>query len=393
MRFAWLSSLFTLIFLSLNLASAQVPSKDSAPGPNTIALPRSPKAIARVGVAPTRLFPNGTTSLGTIGAAQTTSVIGTTPLVPIAPTRAPVVVAPTTISSVTSPTTISSVNSPTAISPFLGQPVAPAPQAATAPMPSFAPMPPAPSFAQSAPAPAVTQTNNFIDSSSGAPNVSQAPAAQSSVDLRAGTSQVTGPQSSGPNSVQTPRCFPEGSQYDNWKIGAVYLHGWHDPTDAAPDKSGFNQLESNNRAALMQYALQNHIKIALPVSNRTLSSNGFRTWQGVSEGDIESAAVVACGGAGFAEKKMLIGFSDGGYKARQLACSSSFFNSVYAIGSPPTANTPACNSSNLTQINPHVFPPQGAAGASFQQNLASYANSDNSDTPSTATGARAAAVR
>ena len=375
MRIVRLFSTFTFIFLGQSLASAQGPVQAASQGSGQLALPRSPKAVVQGGVGPTRLFPNGV-------ASQVTAS-GGSPLVPVDPSRAPAAVAPTSV--LPTPT-------PAALSPFLFQPMAGAAPAAPMAMPSFAPPAAtgsAASFAPGAAAPA--PSNNYSYGSSGPSSMNQSPSAPSSVDLRAGTTQFTGPQSTGPNSVQSPRCFPEGSQYASWKIGAVYLHGWHDPTDAQPDTNGFNQLESNNREALMKYALDHHIKIALPVSPRVNSSRGFRTWAGVSDGDIENASNLACGGVGFAEKKMLIGFSDGGYKARQMACSSSFFNSVYAIGSPPTASTAPCNSPNLTQINPHVFPPQGAAGASFLQNLDSYASADG-DAPA-APPARAQATR
>lgn len=110
------------------------------------------------------------------------------------------------------------------------------------------------------------------------------------------------------------------------KVGTIYLHGWFDFSNTG---SGHNQLEASNRRKLQALADRTGKAVAVPVSNEANYNSRERSWlakppkQRPSARDklteIEAKAAAACGGRAFEQGLRLVGFSDGGYFAREAA--------------------------------------------------------------------------
>jgi poly(3-hydroxybutyrate) depolymerase len=116
-------------------------------------------------------------------------------------------------------------------------------------------------------------------------------------------------------------------------VGIIYLHGWFPATGT----SGYYiDLEKANRAQLQQLADTLGVRIAVPVSDQ-IHANGNRSWgssmvPGTAQNrlrQIESRARAACGGAALGSPRSLIGFSDGGYMAREIALQCAAKRSEY----------------------------------------------------------------
>lgn len=136
-------------------------------------------------------------------------------------------------------------------------------------------------------------------------------------------------------------CLPGSNESKDWPISAIYLHGYH--KESGYDLKNFRELELSNREKLMSYAIKHKIKIALPVAAK-FNNSGFRTWTGYNLNQVETLAQNACNGSKFADKMLLVGFSDGGYLARRASLNSkkgddcgasiSKYASIIAIGAP-----------------------------------------------------------
>lgn len=169
--------------------------------------------------------------------------------------------------------------------------------------------------------------------------------------------------------VQRVECFPTGSYAANWPIEAIYLHG-HFRRDGRGQK--FLDLENANRDKLQEIATRLRIKIAVPVSPRVNDKSGNREWNTLSLPDIESLARSACNNAPLAPRRAIIGFSNGGYKARDIAklsCSAqSRYPVILSIGAPLNTIKGACG--NLVTTPAHdKFP----SLSYFRTNLAAIA--------------------
>jgi hypothetical protein len=141
-------------------------------------------------------------------------------------------------------------------------------------------------------------------------------------------------------------CFPHGS---TGPIDAVYLHGLWKPL-GTPDANGFRNLERINRKVLNDLAVANNVRIALPVG--TVKA-GWTEWNGVSLADIEKRAIAACGGAPLAQKRALIGFSNGAQASGKLCNEATGYEKVLVLG--PPGKVPACPRA-VIEIPHHVFP-------------------------------------
>ncbi len=135
--------------------------------------------------------------------------------------------------------------------------------------------------------------------------------------------------------IQQPVYFPSTPDAKDWPVKVIYLHGLFKPST---DSDFYGTLETDNRDYLEGLARRLQLKIAVPVST-VVSSGGFRMWNGVSLAKIESQASVACG-VPLASTRALIGFSNGGYAARNisyLSCDQTDnYKKVIAIGFPET---------------------------------------------------------
>jgi len=156
--------------------------------------------------------------------------------------------------------------------------------------------------------------------------------------------------------IQSSTCIvPNGKP--NAPLSGIYLHGWFDSTNTA---SGFYvDLERSNRAQLQKLSDELGIRIAVPVAKETRTirsksgvSRTVRTWNPSQAAGsaakklkaIEAESEKACG-ATLAKPRSLIGFSDGGYLARELAlqCATKTdsYSKVLMIGAAPRfATTP-----------------------------------------------------
>lgn len=158
-------------------------------------------------------------------------------------------------------------------------------------------------------------------------------------------------------SAEIPKatCIPAGNS--NWPVQAIYLHGWF-KAEGAVDDNGFRRLEMNNRKALLDLANTYGIRIAAPLGPDT-NSRGMRRWGNSTLAQIETAAKNACGVSSLPEGRMLLGFSNGGFKARDIGmqpCDQlQEYSKILAIGTQQ-AIRPRCNG-KFVNVPPHVFPP------------------------------------
>jgi hypothetical protein len=168
------------------------------------------------------------------------------------------------------------------------------------------------------------------------------------------------PLATATESVQQAVCYPSNAEAKSWPVKAIYLHGLFKPSGS--DTFGFQKLEASNRAKLEKMAKDLHFRIALPVAQK-LSSKGFRQWQGTSLKQIEDAATKACGVTKLAPERALIGFSNGGYKVREISalpCSeTTSYVKILAIGAPDHSHPGKCAGGNqLVNKTLHDLPDQ-----------------------------------
>lgn len=171
------------------------------------------------------------------------------------------------------------------------------------------------------------------------------------------------------DNVQQAQCYPATEEAKNWPVKAIYLHGLFEPSGAG---TGYQNLEKKNMQQMKELAEKLKIRIALPRAQRitnytykvktrggtTQRTIRVRTWTGASLQEIENASRAACGGSQLADGRALIGFSNGGYRARRIAADvcqpNSGYSRIFAIGAPDSAGSVRC--SFLTDLNPHELP-------------------------------------
>jgi len=177
-------------------------------------------------------------------------------------------------------------------------------------------------------------------------------------------------------SVQNPQCFPQGPHAQQWPVKAVYLHGLF--TASGADTNGFRALEAGNRRKIEELANRLRIRIAVPVA--PVGRNRMRNWNTTTLPQIESAAARACGISALDKPRALIGFSNGGYKARQVAllpcAQTQDYLKILAIGAPNNTRDGACRG-QLVNRAPHVMPGMDF----FETHLSTLRNPNGAPTP------------
>lgn len=115
----------------------------------------------------------------------------------------------------------------------------------------------------------------------------------------------------GSRNIQKSDCLgPPGAP-----VKAIYMHGLFEKRGS----TGYTNLESKNRDKLEQLACKLNIRIAVPLSgNPTGQMHAWNTESNIK--DVEKKARDACGGS-LDVPRTLIGFSNGGYLARNIAAS------------------------------------------------------------------------
>jgi|GEM_PF-5031259 len=148
--------------------------------------------------------------------------------------------------------------------------------------------------------------------------------------------------------VHKYECYPKEEYASSWPVDAIYLHGLF--TADSADTNGWRKLEADNRVKLRAMADKLKIKIAIPVA--PIGGKNTRNWNSTSLAKIEAMAKQACGGKPLAKPRALIGFSNGGYKARQVAneaCGT--YSKVLALGAVQSGGSNSCG--NLVNHSRH----------------------------------------
>ncbi len=133
--------------------------------------------------------------------------------------------------------------------------------------------------------------------------------------------------------VQQAACI-RPSHNPKAEVGAIYLHGWFQ----FGGSSDHIALERNNRAQLQQLANTTGMTIAVPLADGN-NGQGERSWNpdqrpgsaAVALQRIEAKASAACGGARLAVPRKIIGFSDGGYMAREIGLQCAAKKPQYSV--------------------------------------------------------------
>lgn len=154
--------------------------------------------------------------------------------------------------------------------------------------------------------------------------------------------------------VPQAACIP--ADQTDWPVKAIYLHGWFEGAGSRLTHS--RRSEFDNRKHLEEMARRLQIRIALPIAP-SVNRNGMRSWNNSKLEDIEKLAVAACDGAPLAEERSLIGYSNGGFAAKNiglLPCDKlTHYSRVLSIGTQKTY-TPRCDG-KFVNVPAHVFPP------------------------------------
>jgi hypothetical protein len=162
--------------------------------------------------------------------------------------------------------------------------------------------------------------------------------------------------------AQTPHaaCIPDDPEAQKWPIKAIYLHGLF-KVDGVPDTTNSHQAEMANRQYLQKLAAHYrklHLRIALPIGSGISKANEHK-WNDESLQDIEAAAQSACHGAPLANRRAILGFSNGALKADRIsqlpASQIKDYKSIISIGSPMAGGSNNCNC--FTKEIVHRFPP------------------------------------
>ena len=166
------------------------------------------------------------------------------------------------------------------------------------------------------------------------------------------------PAAAGP-AIPQGTCLPEDTpESRDWPIKVIYLHGWFaaaGPTDTYGNRAG----ELANRDHLAALARRYHIRIAAPLGTQILPSNGMLQWGRADLQQIEQASMAACHVSVLPTGLALIGFSSGGFKARDiglLPCGKlARYNAILAVGTQ-TRLASRCDG-KFQNIPEHKFPP------------------------------------
>ena len=161
-------------------------------------------------------------------------------------------------------------------------------------------------------------------------------------------------------SVQQSECLPHLTKENSkWPVRAIYLHGLFKGA-GGPDTYGWRQLEAANRRKLEKMARKLHFRIAVPVAP-ILGATRVHQWNTTDLPQIEAAAARACGRK-LSPKRAIIGFSNGGYRARKIGlmpCSKlANYEMILAIGAPSNTRGSSCSSGGhkkLINVTPHSF--------------------------------------
>src|SRR5690349_52810 len=158
-----------------------------------------------------------------------------------------------------------------------------------------------------------------------------------------------------PQSACLPENAPESS---GWPVKVIYLHGWFaaaGPIDTYGNRGG----ELANRDHLAALARQYHIRIAAPLGTQILSSNGMLQWGKADLPQIERASMAACHVSALPTGLALVGFSSGGFKARDISllpCDAlARYSTILAVGTQTRLAT-RCDG-KFQNIPEHKFPP------------------------------------
>lgn len=158
-----------------------------------------------------------------------------------------------------------------------------------------------------------------------------------------------------PNSTCLPENVPESS---SWPVKVIYLHGWFAPSGPS-DVAGNRAVEFANRGYLDEFARLYRIRIAVPLGLQVEPSNGMLEWGRADLPQIEQSSLEACHVSELPPGISLIGFSNGGFKARDiglLPCEglASIFK-ILAVGTE-TRFPDRCDGKFMS-IPEHKFPP------------------------------------
>jgi len=159
--------------------------------------------------------------------------------------------------------------------------------------------------------------------------------------------------------IPTSTCLPEDlPESANWPVMAIYLHGWFAPS-GPDDVAGNRAVEFANRAVLGEFARRHRIRIAAPLGLQIEPSNGMLEWGRADLPQIAQSSLQACHVPALPKGIALIGFSNGGFKARDiglLPCDElAGFSRILAVGTE--TRFPARCAGKFESIPEHKFPP------------------------------------
>lgn len=157
--------------------------------------------------------------------------------------------------------------------------------------------------------------------------------------------------------AQQAECLPRDPKAQNWPVKAIYMHGLF--SASGPDTNGFRQLEAGNRKKIEELARRYQVRIAVPVA-KTIGRHQMRNWNLTDLPQVEQQAREACGGAPLASPRVLIGFSNGGYRVRNFSfqgCDKiKAYSRILSLGAPNGTRTGICPDSKLVNRAPHALP-------------------------------------
>jgi hypothetical protein len=167
------------------------------------------------------------------------------------------------------------------------------------------------------------------------------------------------PVAAADQAIPQSTCLPENTpERSDWPVKVIYLHGWFaasGPNDTFGNRAG----EFANRDYLDALARQYHIRIAAPLGTQVLASNGMLQWGKADLQQIEQLSMAACHVSALPSGLSLIGFSSGGFKARDiglLPCEElARYNAILAVGTQ-TSLASRCDG-KFQNIPEHKFPP------------------------------------
>ena len=158
-----------------------------------------------------------------------------------------------------------------------------------------------------------------------------------------------------PQSTCLPENVPDSS---GWPVKGIYLHGWFAPAGPV-DIANNRAVEFANRDHLDAFARQYHIRIAAPLGQQVLASNGMLQWGKADLQQIEQASMAACHVSTLPTGLSLIGFSSGGFKSRDIAllpCEAlARYDAILAVGTQ--TQIPSRCDGKFRNIPEHRFPP------------------------------------